>query len=711
MKVVLAEKPSVAKDIANVLGCNERKDGYLNGNDYAVTWAFGHLVTIAGPVDQNPEWENLTLDALPIIPDDWQFEVPQDKKKQFNVIKRLFNDPATDEIICATDAGREGEHIFRLIYQETGCTKPFKRLWISSLTNQAIKDGFQKLYPGSDFDSLAAAAMNRAKADWLVGLNFSIAYSNHNRQKISTGRVQTPTLAMIVQREMEIKNFVKSTFFEVHAAAKAGFTARYINSEGKHALDKEAAENIVNDLDGISTGQVIWKETKETKQKAAPLYNLLNLQKDANSLFGMTAAETLKVAQKLYEKDKLISYPRTESNHISTDMVEGLPEKIKNLPDSYKTSSETALKRLDDGLKLGKAYVDDTKLTDHHAIIPTGNKANLDDLTMNERNVFMLVCEQFISIFLPECITEKTKLDINIEGYVFRASGTVVKDPGWKSALIAKKAKSEKEETLPELSENDPVDFNKIEAKEKETKPPARFNDSTLLTAMKNAGKLVDDKELAGIMKENGIGTPATRAGIIEKLFQIGYCARQKKTIVPTPLGIDRINSEIEQLKSPAMTGEWEQKLKEIENGNYAPEAFYQEIIDFILELMPLVGQSKKIERPNLGKCPSCGKGLVIEGKKGFGCSEWKGGCKFVIWKGIAGKKLTPNNAKQLLEKGKTSLIKGFTSSKGNKFDAFVVLKDGKTEFEFDNSKKKPAGSSSKKRGPRQKKRAFKLSR
>lgn len=699
MIVVFAEKPSQAKDYAFVLGAKDRKDGYFLGNGYAVIWAFGHLVEICRPAEQNPVWKNPGPDLLPLVPDEWQFKVSDDKKKQFGIVKKLFNSNNTTEIICATDAGREGEHIFRLVYMQTGCTKPIKRLWVSSLTPEAIREGFARLQPGQKFDALAAAAMSRAKADWLVGLNFSIAYSIHNGMRISTGRVQTPTLAMIVGRELEILNFVKSKYYEIHGDAQAGFIAKCVNSQakdGKYIFDKDLAAQIAQDLVDLPPGEISKKESKQGKSKAPALFNLLALQKECNSLFGFTAAKTLQVAQALYEKHKLTSYPRTESRHLSTDMVPKLPNILGGLPGEYQSFVEQAKRRLSGGLKLSKSYVDDAKLTDHHAIIPTGKRPG-DGLSDDEKNVYLLICEQFLGIFLPECITEKTSLDIAVKNYVFQTFGTITLDPGWKKALRVKKTASDGE-PLPDLNQGDVVDWKSITSIEKETKPPARYNDSSLLTAMKTAGKNLDDDALVDAMKENGIGTPATRSGIIEKLFKIGYCRREKKSIIPTQFGMDRIAGEIPELKSPEMTGKWETRLKQIEGGQADASQFDQDIISFCYKLLPTVFNSSKLEKENFGKCPVCGQGVIIEGKKGFGCDKWKEGCSFVIWKKVAGKTLSQVQIKQLLENGRTRKIKGFKSKTGKSFDAILELKDGKVEFCFDSPA--PGGSGDNTSGP-----------
>lgn len=689
MQVIIAEKPSVARDIARVLKCNKKQDGYIEGNGYKVTWAFGHLVEIAKPGKMNESWTgNWSFEKLPMLPESWKFNITPDGKKQFEIIKTLFE--KSDEIICATDAGREGEHIFRLIYMMTGSKKPIKRLWISSLTDESIKKGFDDLHDGKNFNNLAAAAMSRAKADWIVGLNFTQAYTVHNNQLCTVGRVQTPTLALIVNRENEIKGFKKSFYYEIEAAFKEGFKAKYLNDEGKHALDdKSQAEAIYSEIKGAERGTVNKIDKKEKKQKAPALYNLLELQKDGNKMYGVTAANTLKIAQALYEKHKIISYPRTESRHISTDMIEGLRALVQNLPGKYKEFTDQAAERIDGGNKLSKTYVDDHKLTDHHAIIPTGKEFNPEELSENEKNLYALICERFISIFLPEYVTEETKIELEIKNKPFIATGIREVSLGWRELKKAEK----KEETLPELKEGQTVAVDNIALQEKERKPPKRYNEASLLTAMKSAGKKIDDKSLAELIKESGLGTPATRAAIIERLIKTNYIEREKKNLIPTKKGIELIGSVDKTIKSPQMTARWEERLQKIENGEYGAEDFEEAIRGFVTEVIPMVQKSEKIympEKESLGKCPACKEGEVIENQKAYGCNRWKEGCKFVIWKVIAKKKISKEIAKELIEKGKTDKkIKGFKSTTGKSFDVALGLDDDKKKvvFKFENNK------------------------
>ncbi len=527
MQVVIAEKPSVARDIAAVLGAKTKNDGYFEGNGYAVTYAFGHLVRIANPEEMDEDWgKPWRLDVLPMVPDPWKYCVEDKAKQQFNVIKKLFLDEKTSRVICATDAGREGEHIFRLIYRLSGCKKPVSRLWISSLTAEAIKDGFAKLRSGSEFNNLARAAAARAHADWLVGLNFTRAYTLVSKQLCTIGRVQTPTLALLVERQRQIENFKSTPFFEVIATIDPGFQARYISQEqageSTRLQERAKAETIYQAIKGTNVATVFSLETNEKKSKAPGLYDLLTLQKEANKRFGFTAQQTLDLAQSLYEEHKLLSYPRTESRHISTDMVNELPRILNTLLQSASKEVTDAFDK--EGLKAGKitvdllnpklskAYVDDTKLTDHHAIIPTGKKAPAE-LPEKERKIYELVLARFLSIFLPAEKRDETTALLSIAGHTFRARGIVIKDPGWTILEAKSKDKEEGEEAqqLPAFSKGDQLRKAKEELKEGKTNPPKPFDDSSLLTAMKNAGQEIEDEDLASHMKQSGLGTPAAR--------------------------------------------------------------------------------------------------------------------------------------------------------------------------------------------------------
>lgn len=704
MKVVLAEKPSVARDIAAVVGASQKKDGYFEGNDYRVTYAFGHLVTLAEPEEMNAAWGSpWKLSQLPMIPSDWKYRVAEKAGTQFNIIKKLFDDKSCESIICATDAGREGEHIFRLIYMLAGATAPVERLWISSLTAEAIKEGLSKLKSSSEFDNLADAATARAHADWIVGLNFTRAYTALNSQLCTIGRVQTPTLALIVDRQAAIDNFKSTAFYEVLATFAPGFMARYITpgEEPQTRLqDKAIAQDIVKAVQPETHGKVLSVVTAEKKTKPPALYDLLTLQKDANRRYGYTAQETLTIAQSLYEEHKLISYPRTESRHLSNDMVQELPRILSTVLKSPTTSQkardafaaeEIVPGKITTGLlrpKLSKSYVDDTKLTDHHAIIPTYNTPT-SSLPERQKNIYELVALRFMCIFLPAEVRDETTAIISLAQHSFRAKGFVVKEAGWtvlEPKSVEDKKKKDKDvdedaQQLPPLAKDQEIAKQKVEMKESKTNPPKPYDDGTLLTAMKNAGRDLDDEDLASYMKQRGLGTPATRAAIIERLLQTGYIERNKKWLAPTAKGKALLNQVHTDLKDVALTAQWEQQLADMQDGKLQLPKFENDIADFVRRVLPDISSSGVTSLPpkgdNLGTCPQCEKGVVIETPKGAGCHRWKEGCTFTIWREFNGKKLTDTDIKDLIEKRQTKVIKGFKKKDGTtKYDAKLVLNE-----------------------------------
>jgi DNA topoisomerase-3 len=696
MIVVLAEKPSVARDIAAVLGANQKKDGYFQGNGYRVTYAFGHLVTIAQPEEMNPAWgQPWRMDQLPMIPAQWKYQVAGKAEKQFNCIKKLFLQPNTTSIVCATDAGREGQHIFDLIYQLTGSIKPVDRLWISSLTPEAIRAGFRDLKPASAFANLSAAAAWRARADWLVGLSATRAHTLINGQTCTVGRVQTPTLALIVNRQIAIENFKPTLFYEIQAVFEPGFTTKYItpgNDPQTRLQDRAMAQAILDQISPIPNGIVVSVTTTEKTTKAPPLFDLLTLQKEANKRFGYTAQETLDVAQSLYEEYKVLSYPRTESRHLSHDMLAELPNIIRALPRDLPT--ESALTALEIDLKLSKTYVDDTKLTDHHAIIPTHTAAPAD-LPAKHRNIYDLAARRFLSIFLPAEVRDETTAIIELGQHSFRAFGSIIKEFGW-TVLSAQSEPDEKKasdeiQQLPPLSQGQNVAKRTTQLKEGKTTAPKPYDDAGLLTAMKNAGQEIDDEDLAAYLKQSGLGTPATRAAIIEKIIAVGYVERRKKCLFPTEKGKTLINQVHPTLKDVALTASWEQQLASIQEGTTPAEGFAAAITQFIQQIFPEIIATRPamaaLSNPNVyGPCPKCKSGTVRKTIKGAGCSRFKEGCNFSIWGQINGKKLTDEHIRQLVTKGRTGLIKGFKKKDGSAtYSACLVLTDDFTirlEFE-----------------------------
>lgn len=679
MKVILAEKPSVARDIATVVGATHKKEGYFEGNGYTVTYAFGHLVEIAEPQQMDPAWgKPWRIAQLPMIPTQWKYNIVAKTSNQFKTIKKLFLDAETEKIICATDAGREGEHIFRLIYKLSGSKKPVERLWISSLTAEAIKDGLAKLKPSTEFDNLANAASARAHADWIVGLNFTRAYTTISNQLCTIGRVQTPTLALIVDRQNEIDNFKVNQFFEIIVtfAGSAEYKATYITpgEEPQTRITEQAiADGILDAIKPHKTGTVQSVVTTEKKTKPPGLYDLLTLQKDANKRFGYTAQETLDIAQSLYEEQKVISYPRTESRHLSNDMVPELPRIVSTVLKSpiiaQNVRDALAKENIVPGQitgsllkpKLNKSYVDDAKLTDHHAIIPTHNIAT-ENLSEKQRNIYQLVAIRFLSIFLPPEVRDETTVITTIEEHSFRAKGFVIKDPGWTvleppKAKDKEKSKGKKEkedddaQQLPPLQKGQVVPKNKQELKKGKTTPPKPYDDGTLLTAMKNAGQDIDDEDLAAYMKQKGLGTPATRAAIIERLLKSGYIERNKKALAPTEKGKSLIQHVHGDLKDVRLTASWEQGLADMQDGKLALPKFEGDIADFVTRLLPSVISSATAVASStngaLGICPQCKYGVVRFTPKGAGCSRWREGCKFSIWRERFGKKLSDDEMKE----------------------------------------------------------------
>ncbi|WPL15773.1 DNA topoisomerase 3 [Thiorhodovibrio winogradskyi] len=743
--LVLAEKPSVARDIARVLGARARHEGYLEGGGYRVTWALGHLVHFAEPDDYGTQeraagddqatsggtvnWAGRwSLAQLPMIPARWRLRTDKKTSAQFKIVKALLNAPETERLVCATDAGREGEAIFRLIYQHARCTKPVERLWISSLTDEAIRAGFQALKPGSAFDPLAAAARARAQADWLIGMNLTRAYTVRNRVLCTIGRVQTPTLAMIVARDAAIAAFQKAYFYELVAHLREGFDARlaphWPEDSETRIDDKAKAEKHREQLAPHHSGTVADIQRKERRQRPPPLYDLTNLQRDANRHFGFTAAKTLELAQQLYEQYKLISYPRTESRHISEDMLPQLPGILGALGHPL---APVAAERLAAGHKLSKAYVDKTRLTDHHAILPTQTRAPTS-LPEPLKHIYDLVCARFVAVFLPDQRVLDIHVRLDIGGACFLAQAARVLDPGWKAAELKTKRTASEPDTEPPqtaalaaLEQGQTVTVDGLEVVEKETQAPRPFDDASLLNAMKNAGREIEDDALAAAMKDSGLGTPATRAEIIEKLIRTGYVERQRKTLRATEKGRVLIALVAEPLRSPELTAEWEQRLKAIERGESDAEAFYRDICDFIRALIPRVaegaamsaeqivaaralapgnkgstkggkstrgkGRGKRAPRStaDLGTCPICQQGQITENSRAFGCDRYRDGCGFTVWKTIAGHQVTPTELQALIETGQTAPLGDFRSKAGKAFSARLRLDaKGRVKLDFD---------------------------
>lgn len=685
MKVCIAEKPSVAKELAHILGANIRRDGYFEGNGYQVTWTFGHLCTLKEPNDYTDRWKAWNIYQLPMIPEKFGIKLIENEgvKKQFATIEKLMS--TAEEVINCGDAGQEGELIQRWVMSKAKCTAPLKRLWISSLTEEAIREGFSNLQPGKKFDNLYAAGSARAIGDWLLGMNATRLYTlkyGQNRQVLSIGRVQTPTLALIVNRQKEIDAFKPEPYFEIKTIYR---DATFSAASGRFQNREDAAQV----LEEISQFEfIIGKiETKNSVEQPLRLFDLTSLQVDCNRKFNMGAEDTLKTIQSLYEK-KLTTYPRVDTTYLSEDIYPKVPGILKNLK-GYETLTEPLLQ---EKIRKSNKVFDNAKITDHHAIIPTGQ--HRIDLTTQEKQVFDMVAKRFISVFYPDCKVANTMVEAKAGPHDFKATGKQILSPGWRTVYMNEKNPVQSDENLLPIfvtGEHGPHEPGLLE---KQTQPPKYHTEATLLRAMETAGKSVDDEELRELMKDNGIGRPSTRANIIETLFRRKYMKKDGKKLVATSTGIDLIDSiENELLKSAELTGLWEKKLRLIELGQYDVTVFMDEMKQMVSEVVDQVKRSpRKVftlapEEPNVPAkkvktapteptettCPSCKMGILKKGKNAWGCSDWKEGCHFIIPFEYMGKKLTDSQIKRLAEKGKTALIKGFRQDNEN-LDGFLEL-------------------------------------
>ena len=703
-RLVIAEKPSVAKSLAAVLGAANRRDGYLEGNGWLVSWCLGHLAGLADAATYNPDYAKWRYDDLPILPESWRFTIAKDKRDQFDVLRTLLRREDVTEVVNACDAGREGELIFRTVYCLAGCTKPIRRLWISSMEDSAIREGFANLRPGSDYDGLHQAALCRAKADWLVGINATRLFSVLYHRTLNIGRVMSPTLALIVQREAEIDAFKPAPFYTV-ALELPGFTV-----SGERMADKAAAQWMKTACQG-GTATVKKVERKEKSEKPPALYDLTTLQRDANRLLGYTAQQTLDYLQNLYEK-KLCTYPRTDSRYLTSDMAEGLPVLVNLVANAMPFRKGIAIS-CD-----AAAVINDKKVTDHHAIIPTRNiqGTDLTGLPVSERAILELVSLRLLCAVAPPYAFAETAVVVECAGAEFAAKGRTVKQPGWRALDAAyragmKNAEPDKENEdkalpdggrLPELTEGQSLPVAGSAVKEGKTTPPKHFTEDTLLSAMETAGKddMPEDAE------RKGLGTPATRAGILEKLVSTGFLERKKskKTVqlLPSHDAVSLITVLPEQLQSPLLTAEWEYRLGEIERGELSPEDFMAGISAMLKELVgtyQVIKGTKYLFTPPrevVGKCPRCGGG-VAEMQKGFFCQNKS--CNFAIWKNSkwwAMKRKQPTKAivTALLKDGRARVTGLYSEKSGKTYDATVVLDDdGRyANFKLDFDRQKGGG-------------------
>jgi DNA topoisomerase-3 len=710
--LVIAEKPSVARDLADALpGTFENHDSYLESEDTVITFAVGHLVELIDPEDYDERFKKWRMADLPIVPEEFKLRA-RDKKaeKQLKVIHKLLRRDDVGRVVNACDAGREGELIFAYIYETSGVDKPVERLWISSMTKTAIKEGFEQLRPGEQLRQLEAAARSRSEADWLVGMNATRAATIRGRAwvggVVSLGRVQTPTLALLVKREREIQAFVPEPYWLVHAQFDLRYEGLWFEGDETRLKEAKRADEIAAKVSG-KNGVVESVERKEQSERAPLLYDLTSLQRDANRRFGFSARRTLQAAQSLYEDKKAITYPRTSSRWLSGDLVPQLKPTAATLQPIGEYASAARYVLGLQQLPLSRV-VADSKVTDHHAIIPTDVEHDVSRFSPDERRIFDLVARRFLAVFHPPARYARTTVVTLVEEERFRSRGKITLEAGWRGVYgllseaeqAAQKQDEEGENEsaeLPPLEQGQAIKCTVAEVEAKETKPPPRYTEATLLSAMETAGKLIDDEELREAMKESGLGTPATRAETIETLIRREYIERGGKDLMPTPKGLQVITMlEEHPLTSPELTGSWEKRLTDIEHGEDDRAKFIGDIAEFtratVAKIAELDKEKLRPERVELGLCPRCGAEtgeIIKENSKAYGCTSWKSreetGCGFVIWKRVAGRTLTPELARQLLEEGKTKeVISGFRSRAGKPFRARLVLNDeGKVEFDF----------------------------
>lgn len=807
-RLLIAEKPSVARDIARVLGVQRKHNGFLEGSGWLITWCIGHLVELMEPHEYFPEWKRWSLQSLPMLPDRFKLRPVKQTEDQFRTVERLLMRADVDTVVNACDAGREGELIFRYVYTLAGCRKPIQRLWISSMTDQAIEEGIRQLRDAREYDRLFAAARCRSEADWLVGLNATRAITVRSRSSgsggrestlFSVGRVQTPTLAMLVDREKEIRNFVPKDYWQLVATFqndKGSWTGRWfkLQKEGHETItldrfDAEAEAQAVRTKVLGRTGRITELEQKRTKEPPPLLFDLTRLQRTANKRYGFSAARTLELAQALYERHKLLTYPRTDSTHLSTDMVKGLPGVIGALKvGPYLPFAEHLLAL--EKLPISKRFVDDKKVSDHHAIIPTPHRPRLEALLDDERKLYDLVVRRFLGIFFPDAVFDRTRVVTTVEAETFVTRGKVQVDPGWREVAgfkedePKKKAKQREKDdednpddddedqgALPPLKKNDPAEAQEVELLTRQTQPPPRYTEASLLAAMETAGKRIEAEELQQAMKDTGLGTPATRASIIETLLHREYIYRKGKTLIPSEKGMLLIAAiPVESLRSPQLTGEWEARMARMARGEYEQSTFMQEVVAYVREVIGRIksappidlsalklgshapgaqesgdepdtdaggetsdqqarsanksalanktgkkpqtrerqkatasaatpampaktarpsksatdeGSSQEENTLDAGRCPRCQQ-PVEERPDAWSCSQGPR-CGFRLKKEVAGKTLSANMVKQLLEKGRTRVLKGFVSPRsGVKFSAALLLKpEGGIGFEF----------------------------
>jgi len=713
--LVIAEKPSVGQDLARVLpgpfqkhtGAGDKTARWLEGPEHLITWAVGHLVQLAEPDQYDDKYKKWRMADLPIVPRDFRLVVRDERsQKQMTAVRSLLKRDDIESVVNACDAGREGELIFKYLLQAAKAPKrPIQRLWLSSMTNAAMRDAFTRLRPDEEMQTLEAAAKSRSEADWIVGMNATRAATIRLRSSfdgaVSLGRVQTPTLAIITRREEEIRAFVPEKYWLVDATFAATgervYEGRFHAGPHPRLKAAEAAEAIVAAVRG-QAGEITKLDKTKRTEKAPLLYDLTSLQREANTRFGFSARRTLGAAQRCYEEHKALTYPRTNSRYLPGDMVPEIKPTATNVGRREEYAAAARYVTSLDVLPLARV-VDDARVTDHHAIIPTNSQHDVGKMGDDDRRIYDLVTRRFLAVFHPEAEFENTRVETTVAEHIFRTRGKVLIVPGWRGVygeLPEGEGAGEDDEgsdqQLPKLERGERVDTRKVESLEKETKPPRRYTDASLLGAMETAGKLVEDEELREAMKESGIGTPATRAAIIERLIDVGYVERDGRALVATEKGLNVIRLlGAHPLTSPALTGEWEHRLRLIEGGEERRERFMEDIAKFAGETVGVLDTTLKdvrIPRANLGPCAVCGHD-IIENRKGYSCwAREDPGCGFVIWKSKAGKTLPAVVVRELIATGRTARpVTGFKGRSGRSFRARLALmqtEEGRWRVEFD---------------------------
>src|SRR6478752_6515861 len=711
--LVIAEKPSVGQDLARVLpgpfekhtGTGEKTARWLEGPEHVVTWAVGHLVQLTEPDEYDDKFKKWRMADLPIVPSTFKLVVRDERsQKQMSAVTKLLKRDDIDLVVNACDAGREGELIFAYLFEKAKAKKPVKRLWLSSMTNQAMRDALEHLRDGAEMGKLEQAARSRSEADWIVGMNATRAATIRLRSSfdgaVSLGRVQTPTLAIIARREEEIRAFVPEKYWLVDATFDAegdrSYEGRFHAGTKPRLASEEEAAAIVEAVRG-GRGAITKLDTTRRKERAPLLYDLTSLQREANTRFGFSARRTLAAAQRCYEEHKALTYPRTASRYLTSVMVPEIHPIAAHGGGHAEYAKGAEYVASLDVLPLGRV-VDDAKVGDHHAIIPTNSRHDLAKMSSDDRRIYDLVARRFLAVFHPEAEFENTRVETTVAEHIFRTRGKVLLVPGWRGVYgeLSEGESTDEDEgrdqTLPKLVKGEEVDTREVAFEEKETKPPRRYSDASLLGAMETAGKLVDDDELREAMKDSGIGTPATRAAIIERLIDVGYVERDGRSLVATEKGRNVIRLlDSHPLTSPALTGDWERRLSRIEHGEEERKRFMADIAKFAGETVGVLDTTLKdvrIPRANLGPCPVCGND-IMENRKGYSCwSREDPGCGFVIWKSKTGKQLPGAVARELIQTGRTEKpVTGFKGRSGKSFRARLALEqsdDGKWRVEFD---------------------------